>query len=420
MSGITDAVFRNLGFRVAPGTDRVRANASPLGPEIDGILPDEPRDSYVSSAEAFESVLSQGETPAREVLREAGMEDPLEITPEVESSAAELVERHQPQDQMETAILFMQATMPPESTFLISTDVPLTEEQINGDQPLSPTVRTGIALSLEDGNLGITPNDDLESPVRSEGGAFSGTNTGNLTPTELLRLSPQRRIARCLEYAFVLCSWFRSVGMEADIVREPHHAYVVVNIEGANYRIDPARGVFTRTNAAPMTERQAIAMHYCNEGEALVAQRRYGEAVSTLTISTELDPFAFQTWQGLGQALRGMGSIDDAIDCYARALDLETSPALLREAVDVFYPRLAEVDGRIRTARAVQRVAERVAAAERTGSTPSQEDLAFLAQYTEEERLADTAIMSHYQDIIRDNPALNQALMARMGEETGN
>lgn len=336
MSEITAALYSSLGITYGS------TGVVPAGTNSFTQAADEDGDGNVTPDEVYAEVFAHRYTyqPSIEALHRAGLEDPLQVTPEVtdrlqmilalslareahspitpaiQQQALQILASRQSPDQedraasgfsdFQMAILIFRA-MIPESVSVYAPD-PQDEwtEEITG-------------LSVSQGSLQLTPNDDIMEPSRV--GDF-GSDRGNLTPNEILALPVRQRTAMCLEVSQLLVCMLRAAGIQADIRIEPNHAYVIARLDGVSYRLDAMQYRFERDTEQPNSESQSIAAHYYNEGTIFLRQGNLPAAIESFSLATEIEPHDARAWRNLGVALGQFGNGIDALDCYARALSV--------------------------------------------------------------------------------------------------
>src|SRR5262245_30563554 len=72
--------------------------------------------------------------------------------------------------------------------------------------------------------------------------------------------------------------------------------------------------------------------------------QRYDDALASLQRATQLNPEYFAALKNLGDLLRHKGSLDDALACYSRAMDLDSEDAELHYVIGDAYYRLSRLD----------------------------------------------------------------------------
>lgn len=154
---------------------------------------------------------------------------------------------------------------------------------------------------------------------------------GSLLPKEIIAAPKNKRIACCLEFSQLLTVLLRSAGIEASIYREPGHAYVIAELDGRKYRLDPAKLLFIRTRKSGGSDRESISMHYSNEAFIFWSQLKFDAALEKYDRAIEISPDFAEIWAKKGKALAEMGNYEEAIGYFDRALDLKPTEA------DIWY-----------------------------------------------------------------------------------
>ena len=62
---------------------------------------------------------------------------------------------------------------------------------------------------------------------------------------------------------------------------------------------------------------------WLNEGKALFAQGKLNESIQAYDKAIELNPSYAEAWLGIGDALNSQGKYDDAVKAYDKALELK-------------------------------------------------------------------------------------------------
>lgn len=242
------------------------------------------------------------------------LEYTFEITPEMKQHVANLRARfpEESQTQRGMALLLLRSIVPPNRLIAIT-----------GERRMDFVA----GLPAAEGGQEIRPNDDRTIAARVQ--------YGDITPSELLNLPPEERIALCLEYSQLLVCLLRAAGIEANVREVPRHAYVIATTnEGENYILDAGSLVFDETPRSPNADSEAVAMHYANEASMFRHQGRLEEALQRFDMATLLYPESYRIWHNRGGTLRDMGRFEEALSSYDRALELNPLdiPALIGQA----------------------------------------------------------------------------------------
>ncbi|MEE8638542.1 MAG: tetratricopeptide repeat protein [Candidatus Margulisiibacteriota bacterium] len=229
-------------------------------------------------------------------LRDAGLEDPFEITTEIIKHVENLFKRYDPKTQLEKAIILFRSVIPPDKFF-----------EFEG-------VRY-FGLTEAEGGLEIRLDYDYRTPLRMK--------FGDCLPKEIMAASKEERVAYCLEYSHLLVVLLRAAGMEAHAKGEVAHVYLITPLDGNKYRLDAEALIFEKTQNGTNTDRESIAMHYSNECLALFTQGKPEKAVRYCDIALEFKPDLTEAWSNKGYALDEQGKLIEAIGCYDNALEFK-------------------------------------------------------------------------------------------------
>ncbi|MFH1576660.1 MAG: tetratricopeptide repeat protein [Candidatus Margulisiibacteriota bacterium] len=251
-----------------------------------------------------------------EELREAGLEDPFQITQAMEDHVSSLFESYTPETQLDKALLLFMYLIP-------------------SDQPFEFDGEEYYDYGLEEG-LNIHFDSNSYSPAR--------LGRGNLLPQEILETPGSERIANCLEYSQLLVCFLRTAGIEAYVKEDPGHAYVIANLDGQTYRLDPAKLDFARTDSPPNTDREVIAAHHFNEGSRHIDQDRFAEGLECLDRALEIRPDYAIAWNEKGALLHQIGNNEEALACFNQAIEIDPNEGLFWKNSGVVLMELGRTD----------------------------------------------------------------------------
>ena len=229
-------------------------------------------------------------------MRQAGLEDPFEITPEMKKRVEALFERCQPKTQLEKAIVLFRSIIPHHKYF-----------KADGN------ILWGI--EIEAGGLAIPYNKNPKVPIREKNGEF--------LPKELVTAPEEKRVAMCLEFSCLLISFLRAAGIEAYTKEEPRHAYVIAVLDGGKYKLDIASFLLEPTINGAITDRESISMHYTTKANFLFEQGKTEEALEVLNKSLEINPSFVGAWNNKGIILRRQGKIEESLEAFNKALKID-------------------------------------------------------------------------------------------------
>ncbi|MFH1428283.1 MAG: tetratricopeptide repeat protein [Candidatus Margulisiibacteriota bacterium] len=307
MSGLTPLLYKSLGLPApAPGqtlpasyNELTRKADGNCDSNRDGAINKNDKNGRVEPHELYEYIYSdRGRYPVViENLRNAGLEDPFEITPEIKKHVEDLFARYQPKTESEKAILLFRSIIPSNKFFITG------------------TATRWFGLTDTQGGLEIPYNNDPKASLRKK--------HGSPLSKEILAAPPNERIALCQEYSYLLITLLRAAGIEASTGRIPRHSYVIAFLEGEKHQLDPARLLFIKTTKVSHTDRESIAYHYINESCAFGKQGKIAEALECCNTALEFDPDNIHAWVNKGRALSSLGKPGAALDAYNTAAKLE-------------------------------------------------------------------------------------------------
>jgi tetratricopeptide (TPR) repeat protein len=86
---------------------------------------------------------------------------------------------------------------------------------------------------------------------------------------------------------------------------------------------------------------ESLAEAYAKEGDLLLAERKYAEALALYERALELFPESCEAWTSKAIALKTLGRIRESLECVDRALEIYPSPIAesLRESLSAELDR---------------------------------------------------------------------------------
>lgn len=231
-----------------------------------------------------------------DLLHQSGLKDPFEEKPEIKEYVAKLFERYRPKNELDKALLFFRAVIPPTKLFNL------------GNMNYS-------GLATNELGLTIPYNDDCDAPLRKK--------HGTVLPIHNIRAYPEERVALCLEYSFLLVALLRTAGIDASVKQQPRHAFVIADLDGIKYKLDAAQLKFTPTTEEPSSDREIIATCYFNYGFAQSRRKNTSAALEAYRQALEIDPKNARAWYNLGSILHDEGRFEEAIEAYNKTLELD-------------------------------------------------------------------------------------------------
>lgn len=80
---------------------------------------------------------------------------------------------------------------------------------------------------------------------------------------------------------------------------------------------------------------ERLAEAYAKEGDLLLAERKFAEALALYERALELFPESCEAWTSKAVALKSMGRVRESLECVERALEIYPSPIAesLRESL---------------------------------------------------------------------------------------
>ena len=102
------------------------------------------------------------------------------------------------------------------------------------------------------------------------------------------------------------------------------------------------RGRMIRQSAAPSTPsyNSGSAREKCQEGDRLLKQQHYSQALHAYEEALRMDPRNFHAWNGKGTALYNQGNYKRAFDAYQRATEIEPENAIVWVSAGLVLNRL--------------------------------------------------------------------------------
>jgi tetratricopeptide (TPR) repeat protein len=290
------ALYSALGLPLPEKGKKLDAAYNDLTKAVDGNT-DKKRDGWVEPHELYEEVFGHREKYESVIakLRDAGLEDPFEITAEIGRHVDKVLNRYHSETQLQKAILLFRSILPSSESF------ELKGERYSG-------------LKEREGGLEIPFSKEKKVPLRIQ--------FGDLLPKEIIGAAKNERVAYCLEYSHLLIAFLRSAGIEAWTKGEPDHAYVLAVLDGGKYRLDVAKTIFGVSTEVANADRESIAAHYLNEGSELAAQGKPEEALRCYDQAVRIKPDYASIWVNKGTVYEDQGKDEEALRCYDQALQI--------------------------------------------------------------------------------------------------
>jgi len=307
---IKPVLYKSLGLPLPLKGKKLSANHNELTRKVDGNtdsngdgrIDGQDKNGFVETHELLQEVFSNPQKYEHVIkqLRESELEDPFEITPKIKEYTDFLIEKHKPKTKLETAILFMRATISPDKYFFHQG-------------------KKYYGLTVTEGGLAIPYDKNDNHPLRKK--------YGSLLPKEILGADQEQRNALCLEYAFLLTTMLRSQNIKAAVKNIPRHAYTIASIDGKNYRIDGAQFKFMETNEKADADSKSIAVHYGNEGSHFSGQKKTEASIKAYQTALLFDPSYIlelsTTYYKKASNSFKQSNLTEAIDFFKKACDLD-------------------------------------------------------------------------------------------------
>jgi len=104
-------------------------------------------------------------------------------------------------------------------------------------------------------------------------------------------------------------------------------------------RFDDAHAAYSRAIALDPTFAEA----YNQRAVASYLQENYAKSIDDCDQAIELMPCHFGAWSGKGHSLLQLGHLEDAADCYRKALEIHPHLGCLKETLDEIQVQLRKV-----------------------------------------------------------------------------
>lgn len=292
------------------------------------------RNRFIEAHELFEEVFAHRQQYGAIIdqLHAAGLEYPLQITPEEQAYVDGLFARHSPGDSsLARAVLLFRAVLPVGAFFGVGED-------------------NYWGLAREEGGLDVRPNGNVTAPLRQR--------FGSLSPTEIIAAPPDERIALCLEYSLLLLVFLRIAGIQASIVHstteqaDMFHESIVATLGGEHYTLDAmgSMPLFERTQEQHhlVSDREALALHYSNSGMIFLHTGRLNDALLLFEQSLELDPNNSRTWSNMGLVLNRLQRYAEASQCLDQAIAIEPNNVIAWELRGINFAAQGNLEEAVR------------------------------------------------------------------------
>jgi len=283
MPKLTEVLYRNFG---GPRTNRMGLLSVPPHKLWDTVLNRRALDKFKGENQIMAKALL--------ALKAAGLEDPFEITPEIRNLVRNLIDRFNPKSELSAAILLFRSLLPPNKKFKF-------------DKAYY------FGLQGEYGGLEITHSDFQFAPLRMK--------FGSLLPNQIVTAPPEKRVARSIEYSYLLTVMLRAAGISARVKSEPSHAYVITILDGVKYRLDIGNLLFFKTQEPADCDRKGISIHYSGKGLNFSEWGRSEEAMRFFDTAIEINLKNTEAWFNKGREFCMRGKFEDAADCYEKATE---------------------------------------------------------------------------------------------------
>lgn len=239
--------------------------------------------------------ISQGITKTITALDQVGFEDPLAVSDRMKQHTARLLERYQPQTELDKALLIFRSVLPAGRVF-----------SWQGEKYR--------ALSVAEGGLNLDKEIVISSKQRKQHGCF--------LPEYLISGSRAGKKAICFEYSALLLGLLRSAGLMAHIKGEPGHAFTVIVIDGRRYKLDALNPTFELYKGDFNTDREIIVMHYINKSGIFFKLGLVRRALKYVRQALEIDPDDYLAWAIRGSIFAFQHRTDQALRCFNKSLRL--------------------------------------------------------------------------------------------------
>jgi len=306
VSAITSALYRQLGLPTGGTTipaeynEFTRQADGNTDANRDGKIDAGDKNGTIETAEVWQGVIAYPKyKPVIEALFQEGFEDPFEDRSEILAHVDALFNKYAPQNELEKALLLFTSIIPSYKDFVFE------GKKYSG-------------LMDDEGGLGI--------PADQRDNSYLREKFGDLLPRELLAAHPALRGAYCLEYSHLMVAALRYAGIKAAVKYERgnffarSHAYVVAELNGEKYKLDLLTREFARTDETPNLDREAVGLHYLNEGAVFHSQQKTAAAIDRFNLALEIDPSLAGAWFSLGLISRSRADLPAALNYFERAL----------------------------------------------------------------------------------------------------
>lgn len=246
----------------------------------------------------------------RKTPHQACLTNPLAITPEVSRHVAKLIPNLKTLPALDAALKLFRSVIP-------------------ASQKITFGGVTCPGLTEEEGGLEIYCNpSDANHVIRRETEGFP-------LPTALItaREKDIHPAAKCVEYSFLLTALLRAAGLEAYPVKEGlEHVFVAAKLSNQWYKLD----AFYISGKIPprfepiakpdyLSDRQSMAMYYCNKAETLRKQCRTEKAMVAIENAIEIEPNSTEVWTNYGTLILSLHKKEgeaEADQAFKRALEI--------------------------------------------------------------------------------------------------
>jgi tetratricopeptide (TPR) repeat protein len=251
---------------------------------------------------------------------------PLETTLKLKEHVNNLMALHKPKTQTEKAIMLIQSMIHPRMDFVF-----------NG-------VKYG-GFSIAEGGLTISHEENAAAHLREK--------FGFLLPEIIISTPPHQRIAECAEFSLMLTVFLRQIKIPAFLKGTTSHTIIVATLDDQPYKLDVGylRCEKIERMEGQLTDEEITTLYYHANAGILADQKKLERALESNTLALKLNPNWPVLWHNRGCYFQKLGKIEEARDCFNRAIQLlsDTEKKSL-ERIDALRKLVGTENGKIAAA----------------------------------------------------------------------
>ncbi|MFH1390419.1 MAG: tetratricopeptide repeat protein [Candidatus Margulisiibacteriota bacterium] len=259
-----------------------------------------------------------------------GAADPLVLTPEIKRHVSSLLPDHRSMPELDRALLLFRSVIPASQAFTFGG-------------------RSYFGLAGENGGLEVHCSTDHNNRLRRQTNGFP-------LPTDIINAPDHDtlRVAKCVEYSFLLVALLRAADLESFLVKEGlDHVFVKAKLGGNWYKLDafyidkkiPPRIEPLSVPTEHLSERSTLGLYYSNKSGILKRQGHPEKALPAVKTALKITPDLAEAWVNYGTILLAIDQFNaaaDAMVAFEKALIFEPGNSIALNNIAVLLIKQGE------------------------------------------------------------------------------